>query len=256
MVLSVGRSARSPLIHNHWLAAHIIKAHYERCPIDPAADFRAALNGLAADGFIGANVTIPHKENAFAAMDSVDAAAQKVGAVNAITFRDGALHVNNTDGAGFVTGLKASHADKGQGHDWAAHPTLVLGAGGAARAIIVALHEAGVPQIRLVNRTEASRRPTGPIVSPVRRCLGGAGRIGRRMPALVNQPWHAGRGGADMPLDHMPQTALVSDIVYTPLETDLLVRARATGLVWWMGWACCCIRRHWLLRLGLACARR
>lgn len=227
--------SRSPLIHNHWLAAHNIKAHYERCPIDPAADFRATLNGLAADGFIGANVTIPHKENAFAAMDSVDAAAQKLGAVNTITFRDGALHGSNTDGAGFVAGLKAALADKGaEGHDWAAHPALVLGAGGAARAIIVALHEAGVPQIRLVNRTKERADALQGLSS---RLSVGAWAARAELAAecqlLVNTTSLGMQGAAalDMPLDHMPQTALVSDIVYTPLETDLLVRARAAGLV-------------------------
>lgn len=226
--------SRSPLIHNHWLAAHNIKAHYERCPIDPVADFRAALQGMAADGFIGANVTIPHKENAFAAMDYVDGAAQKLGAVNTISFRDGALHGSNTDGAGFVAGLKAAHADKGAGgDDWTAHPALVLGAGGAARAIIVALHEAGVPQIRLVNRTKERADALQGLSS---RVSVGAWAARAELAAdchlLVNTTSLGMQGAAalDMPLHHLPQAALVSDIVYTPLKTDLLLKAQAAGL--------------------------
>jgi shikimate dehydrogenase len=125
--------SRSPLIHNHWMARYHIDAIYDVCPIDPATDFRAALEGLANEGYVGANVTIPHKENAFAAMDDLSPQAAKLGAVNVIAFKDGRMIGHNTDGAGFIASLDA------YGTRWRDTPALVLGAGGAARAIIAAL---------------------------------------------------------------------------------------------------------------------
>ena len=138
--------SRSPLIHNHWLAEQGREAVYETVSIDPQLDFRAALEDMAQNGFAGANVTIPHKENAFAAMDSLSETARRLGAVNTISFAEGRLSGHNTDGGGFVAGLDAF------GTDWRQQPVALVGAGGAARAIVAALADAGARDIRLCNR--------------------------------------------------------------------------------------------------------
>ena len=221
--------SRSPLIHNHWLNEMGLAGRYERCPIDPNADLKTALRDLAQGGFIGANVTVPHKENAFAAMDTLDAAAQSLGAVNTISFQDGQMHGSNTDGAGFIAGLDAVAPQ----HGWRNHPALVLGAGGAARAIIVALAAQGVPRIHLVNRTKQRAEALGTL-APQLHIGDWAARaaLAKGCYLLVNTT-SLGMQGApplDMPLDYLPPQALVSDIVYTPLETDLLARARLAGL--------------------------
>ena len=100
--------SRSPLIHNHWLAAHGAPALYEAYPIDPKDDFRAALEAMAAAGYLGANVTVPHKHAAFAAMDELSTTAQRLGAVNTISFKNGKLRGDNTDGDGFIASLDAA----------------------------------------------------------------------------------------------------------------------------------------------------
>ena len=146
--------SRSPLIHNHWLAAHEAPL-YQPYPIDPKDDFRAALEEMAAAGYLGANVTVPHKHAAFAAMDELSATAQRLGAVNTISFKNGKLRGDNTDGDGFIASLDAAaRSINGKGsQNWRDHPALVLGAGGAARAIIAALGRTGMADIRLVNRS-------------------------------------------------------------------------------------------------------
>ena len=234
--------SRSPLIHNYWLetikrepaATDSWPQTYERCPIDPAADFAAALDKMAAEGFIGANVTLPHKENAFAAMDAMDDAAAALGAVNTISFIDGKRIGRNTDGGGFIAGLDEASAKHGQQHKWRDNPVLVLGAGGAARAIIVALAREGVPQIKLVNRTSARAEALKGLSDKI--MIGDWDKraaLAKECHLLVNTT-SLGMTGAsplDMDLQYLADGALVSDIVYAPLETDLLARARRDGFV-------------------------
>ncbi len=221
--------SRSPLIHTYWMQKHYIQASYERCPINPADDFRQALQALAQDGFVGANVTIPHKENAFAAVDSRTEAAEKLGAVNTIVLQNGRLLGANTDGAGFIASLEAGS----QNQKWREQPALVLGAGGAARAVLVALEQAGVHDIRLVNRTRARAEALAPLCT--KGLLIGDWEAREDMAQdcglLVNTSSLGMQGAAplDMGLDNLAAGALVTDIVYTPLETDLLARARASG---------------------------
>ena len=222
--------SRSPLIHNHWMQQYEMDAAYSLCPIDPADDFRAALQRLADAGYVGANVTLPHKENAFQAMDELTPAAAALGAVNTISFKDGKICGANTDGGGFIASL-----DEGApGHAWRDKPVLLIGAGGAARALIVALAAAGVPEIRLTNRTRAR-------AEALQELAGGALHIGdwERRGALA-----AGCGllvnttglgmdknpPLDMPLDAMGADGLVCDIVYTPLETDFMRAAKQRRL--------------------------
>lgn len=221
--------SRSPLIHNGWMSEYGIDGVYEHCPIDPQDDFRAALGGLAAAGFVGANVTIPHKEAAFRAMDELSPAAQKLGAVNTISFQRGLFVGANTDGDGFIASLEEAAPD----NDWREKPALVLGAGGAARAVVVALAAAGVRDIRVTNRTRARAED---MVALADGRLGVAAWAARADAAegcglLVNTT-SLGMSGApplDMPLDGLAPKALVSDIVYAPLQTDLLHRAAAQG---------------------------
>ena len=221
--------SRSPLIHNHWMARYHIDAIYDVCPIDPATDFRAALEGLANEGYVGANVTIPHKENAFAAMDDLSPQAAKLGAVNVIAFKDGRMIGHNTDGAGFIASLDA------YGTRWRDTPALVLGAGGAARAIIAALAGAGVPEIRLTNRTRTRAEALAGLAPDIVRIDDWAARdaLAQGCGLLVNTTSLGATGAPalDISLEGLRADALVTDIVYTPLQTELLARAAIAGLV-------------------------
>jgi shikimate dehydrogenase len=223
--------SRSPLIHNYWLQAAGIDAVYEAVAVPPEADFRAKLEELREQGFAGVNVTIPHKEAAYAAVDTHDEAAAHLGAVNTILLTGGKISGHNTDGRGFIDSL----APVG---DWASGPALVLGAGGAARAIVGALLAAGLSDIRVSNRTRARAEAVAALAdtpenSGVVRVFDWAARAQAAEGAtlLVNTT-SLGMQGApalDMSLDTLAAKATVADIVYVPLETDLLARARSQG---------------------------
>jgi shikimate dehydrogenase len=222
--------SRSPLIHNHWMAVHGIQGRY--VPLHVRIErLESALRGLPALGFAGCNLTIPHKVKALAWVDSATPEAVAIGAVNCIVTReDGALHGINTDAHGFIANLQE------QAPLWqpSAAPAVVLGAGGAARAIVAGLLAEGVPEIRLLNRTreaaEGIATAFGQRVKPLHwversDALAGAG-------VLVNTTslGMAGKPPLEIALDALPSTATVSDIVYAPLETALLAAARAKGL--------------------------
>ena len=225
----VGHS-RSPRLHNLWLARAGIDGAYVPLAVPPDR-VEQALRALPALGFAGTNVTIPHKEAAFAAVDETDAIARRIGAVNTVFVKeDGALAGTNTDAFGFAEALR------GRLGAWsgAGEAAVVLGAGGAARAIVAALQDEGASEIRLVNRTaaraEALRERFGPPVVAVgwderEEALDGAA-------FLVNTTALGMEGGEalDIRLAALPGDAVVNDIVYTPLETPLLASARARGL--------------------------
>ncbi len=222
--------SRSPMIHGYWLKKYGIAGSYEAIDVAPgdAAGFFATLKQ---NGFAGGNVTIPHKEVAFSAAIRRDEAAEKIGAVNTLWFEDGVLCGGNTDARGFAANLD----ERAPG--WTkAGAAVVLGAGGAARAVIQALKERGFTDIRVVNRT-------------VSRAIELAGRFGPDVSAypaatqelladaglLVNTTalGMAGKDGADeLPAnpEKLPRHAIVTDIVYVPLETPLLSAARQRGL--------------------------
>jgi shikimate dehydrogenase len=222
--------SRSPKIHGYWLKTYGIAGSYEAIDVAPE-DMAGFFATLRQKGFAGGNVTIPHKEAAFAAVARRDEAAEKIGAVNTLWFEDGLLCGGNTDAAGFAANLD-EHAP-----GWAAAgPAVVLGAGGAARAVIQALKERGFTDIRVTNRTVsravelADRFGKGVTAhaAPTRELLGDAG-------LLINTTalGMAGKASADeLPadMDHLPDNAIVTDIVYVPLETPLLAAARARGL--------------------------
>lgn len=221
--------SRSPRLHGFWLREHGIDGAYVPLPVRPE-DFTAAVRALPKLGFAGANVTVPHKEAALAACDEVSPLARRIGAVNTLVCRpDGSLYGDNTDGFGFLENLRAGCP----GWRPEAGPAVVLGAGGAARAVVAALLDAGCPQVRLTNRTRDR-------AAELAADLGGAIEVvawEERSQALADagllvNTTTLGMTGApplDLALDSLPAAALVTDIVYAPLVTDLLARAQARG---------------------------
>jgi shikimate dehydrogenase len=221
--------SRSPRLHGFWLAEHGIDGAYVPMAVRPAALVQA-LRALPALGFRGCNLTIPHKEAALAALDRIDPLARRIGAVNTVVVaEDGGLHGSNTDVYGFLSNLRQVQP----GWRAAAGPAVVLGAGGAARAILAALLEAGVPAVRLINRTRRRAEALvtdmgGPItvLDWTRRAVALDGAA-----LLVNATSLGMSGNAPLELDlaALPTAAVVYDIVYVPLETPLLKTARARG---------------------------
>ena len=216
--------SRSPRLHGFWLERYRIDGAY--VPLGaPPEQFAAAVRGLAAAGFAGANVTVPHKEAAFALCDDADAFARRVGAVNTLVFEAGRIRGSNTDGFGFIANLRA------HGIEPAAGPALLLGAGGSTRAIAAALLDAGAP----VN--VASRRPEQAAALAAEPGLAVLDWNDREAAladhALLVNTTTAGMSGAPpLPLDlgRAAATMAVADIVYAPLQTPLLRAARAHGL--------------------------
>lgn len=221
--------SRSPRLHGFWLDSYGIDGAYVPLAVSPDR-FEQALRALPSLGFRGANVTVPHKEAALALADHADDHARRIGAANTIVVGDdGALHASNTDGFGFLEHLRATAPS------WTANkPALVLGAGGASRAVIVALVDAGVPEVRLANRTAARAEVladelAGPITSlPWDTRSDAAAGCG----LVVNTTTlgMTGQPALDMTLDGLGEGAVVYDLVYAPLETPLLADARHRGL--------------------------
>ncbi|MDG4884423.1 shikimate dehydrogenase [Mesorhizobium sp. WSM4884] len=220
--------SRSPKIHGYWLAKYGIDGSYSAIDVAPD-DFAAFLKSLGENGYRGGNVTIPHKEAAFALVQRRDDAAEAIGAVNTLWLEDDVLWGGNTDGLGFAGNLD-EHAPS-----WAANgPAVVLGAGGASRAVIHALKQRGVSDIRIVNRTLAraeelaDRFGAGVSAHPA----GAAGELLADAGLLVNTTALGMHGNETLAADPagLPGHAIVTDIVYVPLETPLLAAARARGL--------------------------
>ncbi|PBB97528.1 shikimate dehydrogenase [Mesorhizobium sp. WSM3862] len=220
--------SRSPKIHRHWLEEYGIDGSYQAIDVQPE-DFAAFLKSLGENGYRGGNVTIPHKEAAFALVARRDEAAEAIGAVNTLWLEDGVLWGGNTDALGFAGNLD-EHAP-----GWAANgPAVVLGAGGASRAVVHALKDRGLNDIRIVNRTLARAEELadrfGAGVS-----AHGAGAVGELLSdagLLVNTTALGMHGNETLAADPagLPGHAIVTDIVYVPLETPMLAAARARGL--------------------------
>ncbi len=211
----------SPRLHGYWLKEHDINGVYEPLAIPPDS-LRLFLLKLASQEFAGVNITVPH-------MDTLDDNARRIGAVNTVVVQEGTLYGGNTDGFGFMENLKDGAPD------WAANqgPVTVLGAGGAARAIVAALLEAGVGELRLVNRTRER-------ADQLAKEIGGAITVidwDKRTSALeeigllVNTTTLGmkDKDPLDLDLENLPASAVVTDIVYTPLITPLLTAARQLG---------------------------
>lgn len=228
--------SRSPALHGFWLKQHRIEGHYGRLPVEPR---RAALEELVAflkrtPNARGCNLTLPHKIEIMPLLDRIDPAAHRIGAVNTVVkLADGTLEGRNTDGFGFLAALKynAPH--------WRAEagPVVVLGAGGAARAVVASLIDAGVPELRLVNRTRTSAVDLGVAFTPSggRRIVVGSWNERTELldgaTLLVNTTslGMKGQPPLDIDLAPLPRSAVVYDIVYVPLETALLAEARGRG---------------------------
>ena len=225
--------SRSPLIHNYWLQKYSLTGSYVQLPVAPST-LGTAISGLKALGFKGCNLTIPHKVEAMAFMDELDINAKRMGAMNTIVVQaDGSLKGFNNDGYGYIQSLLDAQPN------WRADagPVTVLGAGGAARAVVLSLADRGAKEIRLLNRSPCAAQAL-------------ADEFGDKFGAVVQAlPWasrHDALGGAallvnttsqgmhgnpalDLDLSALPTTALVSDVIYVPLDTPLLKAAKARG---------------------------
>ncbi|GHC51737.1 shikimate dehydrogenase [Neogemmobacter tilapiae] len=221
--------SRSPYLHGFWLKRYGIKGHYVHLDIGQA-DLAEALKMMPRMGFVGANVTIPHKETVLKLADSVTDRAALIGAANTLVFKkDGKVLADNTDGLGFIANLRqnAPHWNP------AAGPAAVLGAGGGARAVIAALIEVGVPEIRLANRTrgraENLRHDFGAKVHVVDWTEAGEMLDGAVTVVNTTSMGMSGKADFTVPLDGISSKAVVTDLVYVPLMTDFLAAAKARG---------------------------
>lgn len=221
--------SRSPRLHKHWLRTYGLAGDY--VPLHVAeADLEEVLRSLPRMGFVGVNITIPHKVAVMDIVDHLSDRAILIGAANTLIFRaDGKIHADNTDSYGFIANLRQNAPD------WqpAAGPAAVFGAGGAARAVISALIEVGTTEILLSNRTrlkaEALKAEFGSKVHVIDWVQ--AGNMLEEAGTVVNTTSLGMTGAADfrVPLDGLRPGAVVTDLVYTPLRTRLLVEAEAAG---------------------------
>ena len=223
--------SRSPMLHNYWIKKYNVKGAYGHFPVQ-IDHVEAAVRGLSALGICGCNITHPHKIKAMQQMDVLSPLAQRVGAINCIVVQaDGSLHGFNHDGFGYIQSLKDVNAH------WRADagPIVVLGAGGAARAVLISLIDEGAQEIRLINRTRDKADELASVNPQVVKTYtwderhtaleGAAMLVNTTNQGMYDQP------PLDIRLDALPTSALVSDLVYIPLETPLLAAARARGHV-------------------------
>jgi shikimate dehydrogenase len=224
----IGHS-RSPALHGHWLRRYGIAGHYIPIAVPPER-LAESLSALACLGFRGCNVTIPHKEAALALAVEATPTARRIGAANTLTFRaDGGFDADNTDAYGFIANLRQSPP----GWDAAAGPALVLGAGGAARAVVAGLLDAGAPEVRIANRTRSRAEELrghmgGTVVDWAEAAAameGAATIVNTTSLGMEGQP------PLELAFDAAPAGALATDIVYRPLVTPFLAAAAARGLV-------------------------
>ncbi len=225
----IGHS-KSPLIHGYWIKKHGLIGHYIPIEIRPE-NFESAIRSMPKLGFRGANITIPYKETILSIATSISDRAALIGAANTIVFGpDGSIRADNTDGIGFIENIRA-HAPDWRGSNG---PAVVLGAGGASRAIISALLADGAPEVRLSNRTrhradmlkdQFGAKITVVDWARVSEAMDGAATVVNTtsLGMVGNQPLR-------VKLDNAPNFALVTDIVYTPVDTDFLQQARSFGL--------------------------
>ena len=227
--------SRSPAIHTHWIREHGLCGDYVLLPVQPD-DLPKALQGLKALGFAGCNLTIPHKVAAMAWVDKIDPLAQRIGAINTVVVRDGQLIGYNTDAYGYIQSLLEIAPDLPA--KITAAPVTVLGAGGAARAILAALAEQNAKEIRITNRSaDTGLRLAEEFAALFPKTQWKALPWEQRNKALADCALLVnttslgmhGQPALDIALDALPSKALVSDIIYTPLETPLLAAAKAQG---------------------------
>ena len=223
--------SKSPQLHHHWLRTYGLRGHY--IPMDVSADDLAeVLKTLPKMGFVGVNITVPHKERVLDMADLITDRATLIGAANTLIFRkDGKIHADNTDGYGFIENLRQG----APGWDPKAGPAAVLGAGGAARAVVASLIDAGVPEILISNRTRVRAEKLADdfgkrlqVVEWVK-----AGNMLEEAALVVNTTslGMVGKPELRVPLDGIRREAVVTDLVYNPLQTRLLRVAGDIGCV-------------------------
>lgn len=221
--------SRSPRLHNYWLEQHGLLGTYVPLAIQPEG-LVPALKALHPLGFAGCNITVPHKVAAMAALDTVDAMAKRIGAINCVIVgKDGALHGTNNDGFGYIASIRERFPD------WRADagPVVVLGAGGGARAVLAALADAGAREIRLINRSRARAEGIatdyGAPISVYDWNERSSALSDAAMLVNTTSLGMSGQPPLEIALDRLPVSALVSDIIYIPKETPLLAAARLRG---------------------------
>lgn len=223
--------SRSPRLHGHWLRSLGIRGHYVPMDVAPA-DLEQVVRALPKAGFVGVNITIPHKEKVLEIADLITDRATLIGAANTLIFRkDGRIHADNTDGYGFIENLRRN----APGWDPRAGAVAVLGAGGAARAVVASLLDAGVPEIILTNRTraraEAIKQDFGTRIRVEDWVQ--AGNVIEDADTVVNTTslGMAGQPELRVPLDGLRPGMVVTDLVYNPLQTRLLRVAAEMGCI-------------------------
>lgn len=221
--------SRSPILHNHWIKKYGIRGAYGHFPVH-IENVEAAIRGLSALGLAGCNITQPHKLMAMKLMDQLSPMAQRMGAINCIVVQaDGSLHGYNNDGYGYIQSIKEANpawrADAG--------PITVLGSGGAARAVVISLMDEGAQEIRLINRTKAKAEELASVGPTVIKTFDWSERhdalAGAAMLVNTTNQGMYGQPPLDIRLDALSVTAMVSDLIYIPLETPLLAAAKARG---------------------------
>ncbi len=243
----------SPAIHSYWLKQCGIDAEYVKAPVEPK-DLTVFLTNLAANRFCGGNITVPHKIEAHRLCERRDPAADAIGAVNTVWLDGGRLMGSNTDAYGFLANLDDEAADwDRQG------AAVVIGAGGAARAIVWALGRRGIEDIRIVNRTRARAEELAAASPPA--SAHGLEALDRAMEgaALIVNTSTLGMKGApplDIDLADVAPSAAVCDIVYSPLETACSVRRGSEDSRPWMDWACSSTKPCRASRFGSGSAPR
>ncbi len=218
------RHSLSPALHGYWLSQHNIAGSYTALPVQPD-HLAAALKSLAKDGFCGVNLTVPHKEAAVAYMDEMDPVATAIGAVNTVIVQGGKLIGRNTDAYGFISNVKQHYTFRRK------HKAIVLGAGGAARAVVKALKDEGFGHIVITNRTPDKAAMLAKHFAMDAASWDHRAFLLKDADMLVNTTTLGMQDAPalDMDLSLLPEDALVTDIVYTPLMTELLAAAKKRG---------------------------
>ncbi len=223
--------SRSPMLHNYWFKQQGMAGSYVPLAIQPTG-LAAALRALHPLGFSGCNLTIPHKQEAMKIVDEVNDAARQIGAISCVTVRsDGSLQGSNNDAFGFIRNIQQAQpqwrADAG--------PIVVIGAGGGSRAVCYGLMQEGAREIRLVNRSDARAQQLADDFGAPLHAYPWAERhdvlAGAALVVNTTSQGMVGQTPLDIHLDPLPSSALVTDIVYSPLETPLLAAARLRGNV-------------------------
>lgn len=221
--------SRSPLIHNHWLNTYGIKGIYEKCAVEPEK-LGEFLRNLETNGYVGCNVTIPHKETAINFVQNVDSIVTKTGSLNTIYAENNTMKATSTDGEGFYQNLVTSMA----GFDLTGKNVLILGAGGSARAVIERLLRVSVANIHIINRTQARSEELALLFGPkvIASLPLNLPLLMQTTDLLINTTSQGMQGQPELEIDltPLPATAIVADLIYVPLKTKLLLAAEARGL--------------------------